>query len=46
MPAMPMAESKAPIVVGIRQTSSDTKMTTETAVPAKLPNGCSDDHDG
>ena len=24
MPAMPMAESKPPIVVGIRQTSNDT----------------------
>ena len=33
MPAIPMAESKAPIVVGIRQTSRATRMTTETAVP-------------
>ena len=30
MPAIPMAESRAPIVVGMRQTSRDTRMTTET----------------
>ena len=34
MPAMPMAESRAPMVVGIRQTSSETRMTTETVAPA------------
>ena len=34
MPAMPMADSRAPMVVGIRQTSSDTRMTTETVAPA------------
>ena len=34
MPAIPMAESKAPMVVGMRQTSRATRMTTETAVPA------------
>ena len=34
MPAMPIAESSAPIVVGIRHTSSDTKMTTDTVAPA------------
>ena len=33
MPAMPMAESRAPMVVGIRQTSRATRTTTETAVP-------------
>ena len=35
MPAMPMADSSAPIVVGIRHTSSDTRMTTDTVAPAK-----------
>ena len=34
MPAMPMAESSAPMVVGIRQTSSETRMTTDTVAPA------------
>ena len=34
MPAMPMAESRAPMVVGIRHTSSDTRTTTETVAPA------------
>ena len=33
IPAMPMAESSPPIVVGIRQTSSATSVTTETALP-------------
>ena len=33
MPAMPMAESRAPMVVGMRHTSNDTKMTTDTAAP-------------
>ena len=31
MPAMPMAESNPPIVVGIRQTSSETSTVTEKA---------------
>ena len=39
MPAMPMAESSAPMVVGIRQTNSETRMTTETLAPAKRPKG-------
>ena len=34
MPATPIAESSAPIVVGIRQTSSATSVVTVTAVPA------------
>ena len=34
MPAMPMAESRAPIVVGIKHTRSDTKITTDTVAPA------------
>ena len=34
MPAMPMAERSAPMVVGMRHTSSDTKMTTDTVAPA------------
>ena len=33
MPAIPMAESRAPMVVGMRQTSRATRITTETAVP-------------
>ena len=33
MPAMPMADSSAPIVVGIRQTSSATSTVTVTGVP-------------
>ena len=32
MPAMPMAESRPPIVVGIRQTSNATITVTETLV--------------
>ena len=32
MPAIPMADSRAPMVVGIRHTSSDTRMTTDTVV--------------
>ena len=36
MPAMPMADSRAPMVVGIRHTSSATRMTTET-VPDLAP---------
>jgi hypothetical protein len=34
MPAMPMADSNAPMVVGIRHTSSEIRMTTETLAPA------------
>ena len=34
MPAMPMADSRAPMVVGIRHTRRDTKMTTDTVAPA------------
>ncbi len=34
MPAMPIAESRAPIVVGIRQTSSATRTTIVSSVPA------------
>ena len=33
MPAMPMAESSPPIVVGMRQTSSATRTVTESVVP-------------
>ena len=33
MPAMPMAESSPPIVVGIRQTSSATSTVTVIGVP-------------
>ena len=42
MPAIPMADSSAPIVVGIRHTSSDTRMTTDTVVPEKCAKGWSD----
>ena len=34
MPAMPIADSSAPIVVGISATNSATRITTETAPPA------------
>ena len=34
MPAMPMAEMRAPIVVGIRQTSSEISTGTGIDVPA------------
>ena len=40
MPAIPIADSRAPIVVGMRQTSSDTSTTTETVAPAKPAKGC------
>ena len=33
MPAMPMADSKPPMVVGIRQTSSDTSTNTVCGAP-------------
>ena len=38
---MPMAESRAPIVVGMRHTSSATRITTDTDPPAKAAKGCS-----
>ena len=47
MPAMPMAESRPPIVVGIRHTSSEISTVTEGAEPLplactlKAANGCS-----
>ena len=41
MPAMPIAESSAPIVVGMRQTNSATRTTTETDAPAKFAKGTS-----
>ena len=44
MPAMPMADSRAPMVVGIRHTSSETRMTTDTVPPANWPKGCEDHH--
>ena len=34
IPAIPIADRRAPIVVGMRHTSSDTKMTTDTVPPA------------
>ena len=40
MPAIPMADNSAPMVVGIRHTSSATKMTTDTVAPEKWPKGC------
>ncbi len=33
IPAIPIAERSAPMVVGMRHTSSDTRMTTETVAP-------------
>ena len=39
MPASPIAESKAPMVVGIRQTSRATKVGTERVIPKYLPIG-------
>ena len=36
MPAMPMADSKPPMVVGDRQTSSATSMVMETTLPSLL----------
>ena len=40
MPAIPMAESSAPMVVGMRQTSSAISTTTDTDAPAKSAKGC------
>ena len=34
MPAMPIADNSAPMVVGISATNSATRITTETAPPA------------
>ena len=42
MPAIPIADSRAPIVVGISATSSAIRVVTETSVPAKSANGRSD----
>ncbi len=39
MPAMPIADSRPPIVVGMRQTSSAIRATVSTVVPAYKPNG-------
>src|SRR5262245_19350972 len=39
IPAMPIADSSPPIVVGIRQTSRATSATVSTVVPAYSPNG-------
>ncbi len=39
IPAMPIAESSAPIVVGIRATSSAISVVSEIEVPANRPNG-------
>ena len=41
MPAMPMAGSRPPIVVGIRQTSSATSVVTSSFVPIKAAIGSS-----
>ena len=41
MPAMPMADSRAPIVVGIRQTSRATSTTTDCSAPEYTAKGCS-----
>ena len=39
MPAMPIAESNPPIVVGMRQTRSATRATVSSVVPANSPKG-------
>ena len=39
MPAMPIAESNAPIVVGMRHTSSATRITTVCSASANIANG-------
>ncbi len=41
MPAMPMAESRPPIVVGMRQTSSEMRTKTVCGAPLYRANGCS-----
>ncbi len=40
MPAMPIAESSPPMVVGIRQTSSETSTKTVCGEPEYMANGC------
>ena len=40
MPAMPIAERRAPMVVGMRQTSSAISTTTDTEAPEKTAKGC------
>ena len=42
MPAIPIAESRAPIVVGISATSSAIRVVSESSVPAKSANGRSE----
>ena len=42
MPAIPIAESSAPIVVGISATSRAIRVVSESSVPAKSPNGRSE----
>ncbi len=42
MPAIPIAESSAPIVVGISATSRAIRVVSESCVPAKSPNGLSE----
>ena len=39
MPAMPIADRRPPMVVGIRQTRSATRATVSTVAPAYCPNG-------
>ena len=46
MPAMPMADSRAPMVVGMRHTSSDTRMTTDTVAPGVVAEGLEGHHHG
>ena len=41
MPAMPIADSSPPMVVGIRQTSSETSTKTDCGAPEYIANGCS-----
>ncbi len=41
MPAMPIADSNPPIVVGIRHTSNATRITTFCSASANIANGCS-----
>ena len=43
IPAMPIAESSPPMVVGIRQTNSAISTASETRAPAYSANGCSVD---
>ena len=45
MPAIPIAESSAPIVVGISATSSAIRVVSESSVPAKSANGRRRDDD-